>query len=148
PLFQSILKIENVALTKGFQEQLWQTIVPFNMVNGQQPNPTVVFHPQSAQGPVQAKTTVYIDNNQVGFAESDSNNPAKDVTIQLNNFAGAMNGKTVLFRVESLGAAKLGTGVYTLSMHVTTTNPDPFLVWQKAWQFDGPTPQWQPEDVP
>lgn len=148
PLFQSILKIENVALKNGFQEQLWQTILPFNIVNGQQPNPTVVFHPQSAQGPVQAKITVYIGNQQIGFAQSDANNPAKDVTIQLNNVGGSMNGKTVLIRVEARGDAKLGTGVYTLSMHVTTTNPDPFLVWQKAWQFPGPTPQWLPEDAP
>jgi hypothetical protein len=132
--FGFIMDTQTVTLHQDFQQQLWQTILPQDMVD----NPQVVFTPKSTQGPVQAKITVYDPGNPTfpvaGITnQSNPQNPAAAVAINLPDYNG-LQGDTILLRVEPL-AGNLGSGTYELTMKEATTDPKPFLVAQRAWQF-------------
>ncbi len=156
-IFQSIMDTHSITLQQGFQQQLWQTILPQDLTAGEQPGglraPTIIFHPLSSTGPVHARVTVSVvghpDINAV-IQPVDPNHPW-DLTFLLPNTQAViaeLQGATVQFRVEGLGAALLGSGVYDLSIHVATSDPVPFQLDEKAWQFSGPTPAWLQEDAP
>jgi hypothetical protein len=130
PVYQSVLKIRNVTLSTDYHQHLWRTILPYNL-NGA---PVMVFTPAQPQGALQVQVSIYdgTDPNNPQFLEQGTSPAHGDLQLTLTQ--SNLGGHTLLFLVQPL-PGKLGDGIYTLTMTVPTTNPNPFEVMQTAWSF-------------
>jgi hypothetical protein len=127
----SVLHISNVTLAHDYQQDLWQTILPFNSIAV----PTVTFQPAGSAPQLQAKVSVYYADGTV-INPNETNAPGQPRTFNLNDTVGHLNGKPILFRVEPVRGQPLGSGTYSLTMTVPTDDPTPFLLLdEQTWTF-------------
>jgi hypothetical protein len=137
PNYQAVLKIDKVTLESGFQQQLWQTILPDNLTGA----PVVTFKPNAVQGPLMVRFSVYevTAGGLQLFAGPLTNAPGQPLPVTLNQ--PNLGGSTLLFRVEGTGAGQLGDGIYSIDMTVPTSNPLPYLLGDTtAWKLPGTNP--------
>jgi hypothetical protein len=136
----SALKIRDIELKFDYEQDLWHTLLPQNLVA----LPTISFTPTSNPTPASglaATITVY----KTDFTQSltsFTNTPGQQAQVQLSGMTlNELRGARILFRIEPL-AGQLGDGLYTLEMRVETTNPAPFEVREDHWinPFDPPNP--------
>jgi hypothetical protein len=142
PAHAATMDTKQITLHEDFQQQLWQTILPQNMLGW----PQVVFKPISSAGPVQATVSVYFLGQSVPFAsgKSDAAHPELGVTLNLQDTnipLTQFQGATLVLRVEVVQGG-LGTGAYELTMKEATDDPTPYQVTETAWRFYGTSPQW------
>jgi hypothetical protein len=148
PNFGSILQINNVALTREFQRDLWNTVLPFNLTD----KPTVTFQPADTANQLSATITVYAADGsliqlnklgQAGLDNSETNLPGQPVVFQLDPQGGfqKLAGQRIYFQIIPVAGQPLSSGIYSLKMTVPTADPRPFEVREDAWVFRGIDPQ-------
>ena len=140
--FESQLKIDGETLSHDFQQQLYQTIVPYNLVFNSANLPVLKFTPSTPQSGLEAKITVYRADTLAVVATATSTTPGQTLSLFLYSSLPQMNalkGVTLLILVQPI-AGHLGDGIYSLDMNVQTTDPRPFLVTQDIWQFQPAAP--------
>jgi hypothetical protein len=145
PPVQSVLSIRNVTLEHDYQQQLWQTILPFNLSS----LPQLTLSPAASAPQFQARVSVY--GNRTPIVVNQMNSPGRPLMITLSGAIENLRGQTILIRVEPVAGQLLGSGIYSLSMTVPTSDPVPFEVRETSWQFGnsgaGKFPQTFPIDV-
>jgi subtilase family serine protease len=139
--FHSVLKIRNVTLEADYQQHLWKTILPFNLLEV----PKVTFTPDTPNGGLSARVTVYRlnpDGSITGPLYDQTNAPGQPTSLALNvpvSQLDQLRGQTLVFRVEPV-ENYLGDGIYTLEMGVQTDDPHPFEVFEESWAYPGQDP--------
>jgi hypothetical protein len=140
--FESQLKIDQQTLNADFQQQLFQTILPYNLVFNAANLPILTFTPSTPASGLQANVTVYRADTMAVVATATSNSPGQTLNLTLYSSAAHLNalkGVTLLILVKPI-AGHLGDGIYSLDLNVQTTDPRPFLVTQDIWQFQPAAP--------
>jgi hypothetical protein len=144
--YQSLLNISNVSLDTDFQQYLWKTTLPYNLVYDASRLPAVKFTPPGPHGSLRAHVSVYDAANLATPLQQGINTLYQSLTLTLAHTAAevdALRGHTLLFRVEVVPVpGALGDGKYSLGMTVATSDPNPFLVIQTAWKFPNTTPNY------
>jgi hypothetical protein len=135
--FESQLKIDDVTLNADYQQQLYQTMLPYNLVFNAANLPVLTFTPSTPQSGLEAQVTIYNASTLAPIATAVSTAPGQTLSLPLYTTAAQMNAlvsATLLILVQPV-SAHLGDGIYSLDMNVQTTDPRPFLVTQSIWQF-------------
>jgi hypothetical protein len=144
--FESDLNIRNATLPAAYAQQLYQTILPDNLVFDPNRLPAVTLKLSSAASALRAHVEVYNAADLGQPLAQGTNDPGKDLSplplAQDQAGVAALRGATLLLRVSVLDAApdNLGDGIYTLGLTAATTDPGPFEVVQTAWRFAGTNP--------
>ena len=139
----SIFKVRDGLLERTYQQQYWQTILPYNILAA----PSLTFTPAPGAPQLTVQVSVYhkVNGNFVPLPGSPFTNP------NAQSLGNGLAGQTLLFQVQPVANFPLGTGQYTLHMEVPTSDPTPFLVTETSWHFgnyvQGSFPSNLPVDV-
>lgn len=141
--FVAQLKIDGITLNADYQQDLYKTILPYNLVFDAFNLPVLTFTPATPNAGLEAKITVYRADTLAQIGTAQSAGPGATVKITLYTTAAQMASfinAPLLILVQPL-TNHLGDGIYSLDMNVRTKDPRPFLVTQDVWQFHpaGPT---------
>jgi hypothetical protein len=140
--FFSVLRIRDIAFEHDFEQHLWQTRLPYNMLNNAVPQVTLTSQPDGAFAPSFPATVTVMDQNLTVIKTATSAPNGPKLTINLDNISiEAFRGQSLLFKVEPPPNQLLNDGLYTLVMEVETDDPYPFLLTETAWWFHGTAPQ-------
>src|SRR5262249_14033013 len=112
PQFGSILRIPNVTFEHDFQQQLWQTILPFNLTGVPQGTVAPAKSPQQLQ--LHVRTYILGSSNTLTDTTTGAGAPPFALDDGQPNLLARLAGKTVLFRVEPVQGQPLETGIYSL----------------------------------
>jgi hypothetical protein len=147
PPHTAVLKIRDVVLENDYDQHLWKTLLPFNILEVPTAvSPVITLTPLGDD--LTARLTVLRADGST-FA-SVTNSPGQ--AIQFNPSPAslyAIRGQALMFRVEPVAGQPLGDGTYTIELTVETSDPMPFLMTETAWHFYvvGPPPPIDPGDV-
>ena len=144
PQYGSILKISDVTLESESQQDLWRTILPYNIVA----QPTVTLDPSG--GDLGITLSIYWgDGPQAGaqIGPDVNTNPGQATTFTLPAAVADLKGRTLVFRVKAR-PNQLGDGIYTLRMNIATTDSLQYLINEPAWKFANTTPNYTAADKP
>jgi len=147
PPHTAVLKIRDVVLESDYEQHLWKTLLPFNILEV----PTAV-NPVITLTPLGDDLTATLSVLRADGSTFASVVNAPGQAIQINPPPAALyaiRGQALYFRVEPVAGQPLGDGTYTIELTVETSNPMPFLMTETAWHFHvfGPPPPIDPGDV-
>jgi hypothetical protein len=125
----SDLNINNVTLGHDYEQHLWRTVLPGNILAV----PHLAFTPAATAAQMQVQVSVYYANGTL--IETDLNPSDKP----LNATVADLRGRTLLFRVVPVAGQPLGSGTYSLKLRVQTDNPSPFQITEQNWYFTSRT---------
>ena len=134
---QFVFAVRNVQLATELDRDLWQTILPFNILNPTS-YPVVTFKPSESS----MEVLVTAKLGPTGTPIASKVMKYQDSTMALlfpGGDAFDFRNQTVQFVVEPV-TGKLGNGIYTLEMTVASTDPFPYLAEEDALTFPGTNP--------
>jgi CARDB len=122
---QSTFSVNGAMLRSTIQLDLYTTQLPANLTASIS---TFVFAPSDVNGPLQATVTVLSSTNTV--LATGTNQPGQQLSLPLS---GLTDSETLDFSVTPVAGSNLGSGAYSLSMVVNTSDPGPYLVNEPAF---------------
>jgi hypothetical protein len=123
--YQSTVSVTAATITASTQLDLYSVQLPFNLLST---SSTLGFTPIDVGGPLHATVSV-LNSSNISIA-SATNTAGQPLTIPVT---GLTAGETLRFLVQPVAGSNVGSGKYTFSMTVNTTNPLPYLVKETAF---------------
>ncbi len=123
--FQSTAGVAGATLSTSTQVDLYFAQLPNDLSAS---TSSLVFTPAAANGPLTA--TISILNSANVTLASATNAPGQSISVPVS---GLTPGETLRFLVQPIAGTNVGSGGYSLSMTVNTTDPRPYLVTEQTF---------------
>lgn len=125
--FFAELNIRSVVLENEYEENLWRTILPLNVL----PSPNHLSIEVDPHGLLGVTVDVLRQDGTLLTSITSVNGILAEKQIPITDVSP---GETLLFRVRAL-PGQLDDGIYSLKLVVETDNPHPHEVLERFWRF-------------